>query len=42
MVAFGFLPQNFERSQEPTLSFYECIPLGSGDIQTQPYAKEFV
>ena len=46
MVAFGFLPQQFGRWWGPTNSLNAGsevgIPWGGGDIQTLPYAKEFV
>ena len=44
VVAFGFLPQNFERWQGPTndtLSFYECR-LSGGDTQILPLVTKFL
>ena len=43
MIAFGFLPENFERWQGPmngTLAIYECR-LSGGDTQTLPAIIKF-
>ena len=51
MIAFGFLPQHFERWQDPRiilLLFYECRFNGgdalrwSGHSNSAIYAKEFI